>query len=88
MNGTVIWCQYYNYLLLRIGAQIASVPGTQCYYTNYRMYYRYHWKYRALSESIKSMEDVDGKDCCTLRQRLASETGFTGLSILHRLHHL
>ena len=34
------------------------------------------------------MEEVDQEDRVSVRQRLASQTGFTGLSILHRLHKL
>ena len=34
------------------------------------------------------MNKVDEEDRPTLRQRLASQTGFTGLSILHRFHRL
>lgn len=34
------------------------------------------------------MNEVDDEDRVTVRQRLASQTGFTGLSILHRLHQL
>jgi len=34
------------------------------------------------------MKNVDDEDWPTRRQKLASESGFTGLSILHRLHRL
>ena len=34
------------------------------------------------------MNVVDQKDRLSVRQKLASQTGFTGLSILHRLHTL
>ena len=34
------------------------------------------------------MKEVDEKDRPTVRQRLASQTGFTSLSILHRFHWL
>ena len=41
-----------------------------------------------MNESIESMKEVDDEDRPTVRQRLASQRGFTGLSILHRLHRL
>lgn len=34
------------------------------------------------------MERVDQEDRITVRQKRASQCGFTGLSILHRLYHL
>lgn len=34
------------------------------------------------------MEEVDNEDRPTVRQRLASQTGFTGLSVLHQLYRL
>jgi len=34
------------------------------------------------------MNVVDQADCLSICQKLASQTGFTGLSILHRLHRL
>ena len=34
------------------------------------------------------MKSIDEEDRITVRQKRASETGFTGLSILHRLHAL
>ena len=41
-----------------------------------------------LSEAVGDMKQVDQEERSTVRQRLASQTGFTGLSVLHRLHDL
>lgn len=61
---------------------------TQYYYGNYRYYARYQWPVRSLMESISEMKAVDDEDRVSVRSRKASSTGFTGLSILHRLHYL
>ena len=62
--------------------------GTQYYYGSFRFHYRHRWEERLLNESIESMKEVDDEDRPTVRQRLASQRGFTGLSILHHLHRL
>ena len=41
-----------------------------------------------LSEDVEDMKQVDDEERITIRQRLASQTGFTGLSLLHRLYYL
>ena len=44
------------------------------------------WPQRTLSESAIDMDRVDQEDRSSVRRRLASETGFTGISELHRLN--
>ena len=56
------------------------------YYGNYRFHYRHKWLPRTLDESLPDMEEVDQEDRVTVRRQKASESGFTGTSILHRLH--
>lgn len=41
-----------------------------------------------MNESVEFMDAVEDEDRVTVRHRLASQCGFTGVSILHRLHHL
>lgn len=67
-----------------------SLPtgGTQLYYGSYRYHYRNQWPQRTLNESIIDMDRVDQEDRSSVRRRMASETGFTGISELHRLHSL
>lgn len=65
-----------------------SGDSTQYYYGNYRIRYRYPWPERALSASVKKMTEVDQEDRITVRQKLASSSGFTGLSALYRLSYL
>lgn len=60
-----------------------SSSGTQLYYGNYRYHYRYRWLRRVLAESLPQMSRIDEEEQRSVRQRLASEHGFTGLSVLH-----
>lgn len=46
------------------------------------------WPKRELDNSVSMMKEVDQDDRISVRQKSASETGFTGLSILHHLHRL
>ena len=69
------------------GAQIAG-SGNQHYYANFRFHFCHRWSERMLSEAVGDMKQVDQEERSTMRQRLASQTGFTGLSVLHRLHDL
>ena len=65
-----------------------SSSGTQLYYGNYRYHYRHCWARKSLTESLPQMSRIDEEERRSVRQRLASESGFTGLSVLHRLHYL
>ena len=60
----------------------------QCYYNNYCFYYRHPWPQQTLTDSLDIINRVDQEDRVTIRRKLASQSGFTGLSILHRLYHL
>ncbi len=78
--------EFAMFSLLCIGQMSSSC--TQYYYGKYQYHVRYPWPERSLGESVGDMIRVDQEDRVTVRQEVASETGFTGLSILHRLHHL
>lgn len=65
-----------------------SSTSSHYYYGNYRYHYRHPWPERSLQQSIVEMKDVDEEERQTVRQKLASEYGFTGLSILHRFYSL
>lgn len=60
----------------------------QYYYGNYRYHYRHLWTNQSLTDSLNSINRVDQEDRISVCQKLASQTAFTGLSILHRLFHL
>jgi len=56
--------------------------------SNYYFHYRHPWLPRTLDESLQGMEDVDQEDRVTQIRQKASDSGFTGMSNLHRLHAL
>ena len=61
---------------------------TQYYYGDFRARNRNPWPEHILCDSLESMNEVDQDDRVSVRAKLASASGFTGLSILHRFHHL
>ena len=58
------------------------------YYGNYRFHFRSSWSERVLTDSLHDMNVVEDEDRITVRQKMASKCGFTGVSILNRLNHL
>ena len=65
-----------------------STTSTQYYYGNYRFHSRHPWSVRTLEVSLTEMHKVDEEERSSVRQRLASDYGFTGLSILNRFFNL
>lgn len=59
-----------------------------CYYNNYRFHLRNPWDKQTIKDTLDDIKKVDDEDRVTVRRKLATQTGFTGLSILHRLFHL
>ena len=53
-------------------------------------FYRYHSRYpsdeRDLNMFVQTMKDIECEDRPTVHATMARESGFTGLSILHRLY--
>ena len=78
----IIICKY----CIHAGTQ--SSTSNQYYYGNYRYHSRNPWNLRSLEESLSEMKRVDEEERVSVRQKLASNCGFTGLSILHRLFNL
>ena len=54
----------------------------------YRYHHRHQWPQRIIGDSVIDMDRVDQEDRVSIRRRVASDTGFTGRSQLHRLHAL
>lgn len=44
------------------------------------------WETREIEEELPQMTTIDSEDCPSVRARLSRNSGYTGLSILHRLY--
>ena len=78
--------QYVNYNCLLSGSP--SVNSTQYYYGDYRYHCRHPWPKRELRSCVEQMRSIDAEDRPSKRSDMAKLSGFTGLSILHRLFSL
>eukprot|EP00731_Ephydatia_muelleri_P005339 Em0002g1515a len=67
-----------------VGAQ--GSESTHYYYGNYRYHSRYPSDERDLNMFVQTMKDIECEDRPTVHATMARESGFTGLSILHRLY--
>eukprot|EP00731_Ephydatia_muelleri_P004055 Em0002g231a len=67
-----------------VGAQ--GSESTHYYYGNYRYHSRYPSDESDLNMFVQTMKDIECEDRPTVHATMARESGFTGLSILHRLY--
>ena len=72
----------------KVKGTINPMGGTHYYYGQNRLHARFPWEERKLAAELAKMKEVADEDRPTVRERLSRESGYTGLSILHRLHKL
>lgn len=65
-----------------------SGTGTTYYYGQNRFAARFPLDKRELEVELPKMKEIDAEDRRSVRERLSRESGYTGLSILHRLNRL
>ena len=58
------------------------------YYGDYHKSTKYPWPRRNINEDLQGLHAIEDEGRKTVAQEMAKEAGFTGLSILHRLHAL
>ena len=56
------------------------------YYLNNRYHMRFPWAEFDLAEEIDGMINIEEEKKTTVRQKMSKESGYTGLSLLHRLN--
>ena len=67
-----------------IGQHVSDPNNNHFYYGNTRKQTRYPWQPRTLSEEIQNMLEVEAEKRPSIKKKLASEKGVTGLSLLHK----
>ena len=73
-------------MLLSITVGTTVGGGSACYYGENREHARYPWESRNISEERQHMIMVEEEDRPSVRANLAKNCGYTGYSILWRLH--
>ena len=61
--------------------------NTYYYYGQNRFHYRYPWTQRVIESELVNLFDIENETRSSVRKRLSSEKGFTGLSIFHKYLH-
>lgn len=65
------------------------IPETShCYYPNFRRQGRYPAEKKSVLDNLELLSDIVSEERISVRQRLSKESGYTGLSVLHRLYYL
>lgn len=70
------------------GVNLPSANHYQKYYGNCRYHVKYPWEPRVLEDEVCVMEEIQTESRKTVRKKLSSQHGYTGLSVLHELHPL
>ena len=81
-----------------VGQHLMNSANKHIYYGQNRFHYRYPWEPREISGALTDMYDIENETRISVRKRMSSAKGFTGISILHKylyplfgfdiLHHL
>ena len=58
------------------------------YYTDFRKHGRFPANEKNVIDKLDQIHAIDEEETSTVRQRMSRDTGYTGLSILHRLYSL
>lgn len=58
------------------------------YYTDFRKHGRFPANEKNVIDKLDQIHAIDEEERSTVRQRMSRDTGYTGLSILHRLYSL
>ena len=69
-------------------AGIYIPESSHYYYPNFRTQGRFPADKKSVLEELNTIHEIDEEERSTVRQRMSRDTGYTGLSILHRLYPL
>lgn len=87
-NKISLTCTCKLKIYLYLTGTINPAGGTHYYYGQNRFHARFPWEERKLEAELAKMKEIAEEDRPTVRERLSRESGYTGLSILHRLQKL
>lgn len=96
INWKVCVYIYTKYLCIHVAVDIRSYSycfiglhvdeSRQYYYGNFRFHFRSRWLERSLNDCLGNMQAIEEEGRVTVRQKMASDDGFTGVSLLNRLN--
>ena len=65
-----------------VGQQLRDSSNRHMYYGENRFHYRHPWEPREISTSLTELYDIENETRISVRKRMSSDIGFTGISIL------
>ena len=66
------------------GEHLENGTNTHYYYGQNRLHSRHPWGQRVIESELENIFDIESETRSSVRKRLSSEKGFTGLSIFHK----
>ena len=87
-NAYFVYMNHEGVLILYIGERNPALGSSQYYYGHFRYHVHHPWPKKTLSSAVPIMKKIDMEDRSSVCATMAKATGYTGLSILHRLNHL
>lgn len=66
------------------GQHLENSSNTRYYYGQNRFHYRHPWGQRTIESELVNIFDIQHESRSSVRKKMSSERGFTGLSIFHK----
>ena len=63
---------------------IYRVAQIHYYYGQNRLHFRHPWGERVIESELENIFDIENETRPSVRKRMSSEKGFTGLSLFHK----
>lgn len=67
-----------------VGQHLENSSNTHYYYGQNRFHYRHPWEKRTIESQLRNIFDIEHETRSSVRKKMSSENGFTGLSIFHK----
>jgi len=67
-----------------VGQHLENSSNTHYYYGQNRFHYRHPWGQRTIESELVNIFDIEHESRSSVRKKMSSERGFTGLSIFHK----
>jgi hypothetical protein len=67
-----------------VGQHLENSSNTHYYYGQNRFHFRYPWGSREITSELGNIFDIENETRSSVRKKLSSEKGFTGMSIFHK----
>ena len=67
-----------------VGQHLQNSSNTHYYYGQNRLHFRHPWGERVIESELENIFDIENETRPSVRKRMSSEKGFTGLSLFYK----